>query len=227
MTWLSAGLMATAVFLAIRPDPTTRLESISGLVVREDRSSELHTLLARVIARRRLQVAERQAAVRALSALAAELSAGTHPQRALVITGESVWPSACGAVRLDGDVVEALRADARRTPIITPLSACWAVASQQGSGLSVAVTRMSEQARIAEDIRVQLLAQMAGPRATARILMMLPIFGIAMGMMMGVDPVGWLLGTPLGLGCLVCGLALTCLGYWWTSAIATRVERLL
>jgi tight adherence protein B len=86
---------------------------------------------------------------------------------------------------------------------------------------------MAEQARVAEDIRVQLEAQLASPRATARILMLLPLFGIAMGMMMGVNPVGWLLGTPLGLACLVGGLALTALGYWWTSRIVQRVERLL
>lgn len=219
--------MGAAVFIVFRPDPAARLESITGSAARGTFGDDLRLLLHRLAGGRLQGGTERQAAIKALSGLAAELSAGTHPQRALVITGESVWPSACGAVRLGGDIAEALRLDARRTPLIAPLSACWAVAAQHGSGLAVAVTRMYEQARIAEDIRVQLLAQMAGPRATARILMMLPLFGIAMGMMMGVDPVGWLLGSPMGLGCLVCGLMLTALGYWWTSAIARRVERLL
>jgi tight adherence protein B len=227
VTWLAATLMAAAVFVILRPDPTARLESISGPSEQGSHGSELRLLIDRLVARRRRIGADRQAAIRALSALAAELCAGTHPQRALVMTGESVWPSACGAVRLGGDIPEALRADAQRMPLIAPLAACWAVAAQHGNGLAVAVTRMNAQARVAEDIRVQLLAQMAGPRATARILMMLPVFGIAMGMMMGVDPVGWLLGSPLGFGCLACGLALTTLGYWWTSAIARRVERLL
>ena len=112
-------------------------------------------------------------------------------------------------------------------PLIAPLAACWAVSAQQGSGLSISVTRMAEQARIAEDIRVQLEAQLAGPRATARILMLLPLFGLAMGVMMGVNPLAWLLGTPVGIACLVAGMALTALGYWWTSRIVQRVERLL
>jgi tight adherence protein B len=68
---------------------------------------------------------------------------------------------------------------------------------------------------------------MAGPRATARILMLLPLFGIAMGMLMGVSPLAWLLGTPLGIGCLLGGLLLTALGYWWTSRIVAKVEELL
>jgi tight adherence protein B len=147
--------------------------------------------------------------------------------RALITTGEGVWPAACGAVRFDGDIAEAFRQDSVRMPLLAPLAACWAVSARQGSGLSISVSRMAEQARIAEDIRVQLEAQLAGPRATARILMMLPLFGIAMGMMMGVNPLGWLLGTPLGLACLVTGSCLAGLGYWWTSRLVQHVERLL
>ena len=227
MTWLAAVLMATSVFVLLRPDPTRRLESISGITSGLNPARTWRAFATRVTGTRQQQAADRKAAIHALAALAAELRAGTPQQRALEITGESVWPSACGAVRFDGDVAEALRLDARRIPLIAPLAACWSVAAQQGSGLSVAVTRMAEQARVAEDIRVQLVAQMAGPRATARILMMLPLFGIAMGMMMGVDPLAWLLGTPLGLGCLALGIGLVSLGYWWTSRIVQRVELLL
>ena len=112
-------------------------------------------------------------------------------------------------------------------PMLAPLAACWAVSENQGSGLATSVARITEQARIAEDIRVQLEAQLAGPRATARILMLLPAFGIAMGMLMGVNPLGWLLGTLPGLMCLFAGLSLAALGYWWTSRIVSRVEALL
>ncbi len=148
-------------------------------------------------------------------------------QRALISSGGGVWPAACGAVRFDGDIAAALREDAVHTPLLAPLAACWAVSEQQGSGLAISVARMAEQARIAEDIRLQLEAQLAGPRATARILMLLPLFGIAMGMMMGVNPLAWLFGTPPGLACLFAGSVLAGLGYWWTSRIVSRVENLL
>jgi tight adherence protein B len=171
--------------------------------------------------------AERLTAIRALSALAAELRSGRPQRQALAMTGEGVWTSACGAVRLDGDVAAALRVDAERTPLLAPLAACWSVSAEFGSGLADAVGRLAEQARVAEDIRVQLEAQLAGPRATARILMLLPLFGIAMGMMMGVNPLGWLLGTLPGLACLLLGMALAMLGLWWTGCIVRKVERLL
>jgi tight adherence protein B len=48
-----------------------------------------------------------------------------------------------------------------------------------------------------------------------------------MGMMMGVNPLGWLLGTPLGAACLLSGISLAGVGYWWTSRIVHRVEALL
>ena len=227
MIWVPAALVAAAVFVVMQPDPAHRLEAILGLAQRPVTASRLRELGARFVGRERQRSAARRAAIEALGRLSAELSAGTPQQRALVIAGEHVWPAACGAVRFDGDVAEALRQDARRMPLIAPLAACWAVSAQQGSGLSFLITHMAEQARIAEDIRVQLEAQLAGPRATARILMLLPLFGIAMGMMMGVNPLAWLLGTPVGIACLLAGVALTALGYWWTSRIVQRVERLL
>lgn len=220
-------LMSLSVYVFLGTDPASRLESIVGAEHAAREGRWLHSMISRLRGHRRERGAVREVAIEALAALAAELRAGTPQQRALQITGQSVWPTACSAVRFDGDVTEALHHDARHIPLLTPLAACWSVTSQQGNGLAVAVTRMAEQARVAEDVRVQLAAQMAGPRATARILMLLPLFGIAMGMLMGVSPLAWLLGTPLGIGCLLGGLLLTALGYWWTSRIVAKVEELL
>jgi tight adherence protein B len=74
---------------------------------------------------------------------------------------------------------------------------------------------------------VQLEAQLAGPRATARMLATLPLIGLAMGMLMGADPLQWLLGTAPGLLCLLGGALLTVAGMAWTGRIATAVERQL
>lgn len=220
-------LMSLSVYVLLGTDALSRLESIAGVESSSPAGGWVRETAARLFGHRREREAARKAAIDALAALAAELRAGTPQQRALQITGQSVWPSACGAVRFDGDVTEALLHDARNITLLTPLAASWSVTSQHGSGLALAVTRMAEQARIAEDVRVQLAAQMAGPRATARILMLLPLFGISMGVLMGVNPLAWLLGTPLGLGCLLGGVLLTALGYWWTSRIVARVEELL
>ena len=227
MSWLAALLISAAVFLLFPPDPARRLETILGSRSGTGSVDALGRRFSEFLGRARMRTAARREVIEALGALAAELTAGTPPQGALLAAGQKAWPAACGAVRFDGDVAEALRLDARSMPLLGPLAACWAISVQQGSGLSVSVARLAEQARIAEDVRVQLEAQLAGPRATARILMLLPLFGIAMGMMMGVNPLGWLLGTPLGAACLVSGICLATLGYWWTSRIVRRVEALL
>ena len=58
-------------------------------------------------------------------------------------------------------------------------------------------------------------------------LAVLPLVGIGFGMMLGSDPLAWLVGTMPGRVCLLAGMLLTALGMWWTGRIAARVERLL
>lgn len=45
--------------------------------------------------------------------------------------------------------------------------------------------------------------------------------------MLGADAITWLVGGPIGVGCLVAGVGLTALGLWWTRRIASAVERML
>ena len=67
-------------------------------------------------------------------------------------------------------------------------------------------------------------AQLAGPRATAVLLALLPVFGLAMGNALGADPLAVLVGTPVGRGCLVLGLLLEVAGLLWTARITRRAE---
>ena len=180
-------------------------------------------------ASRRRRALERLRVIQAVGALAAELEAGQSPRGALARVGgePSVWPTAAGAVRLGGDVADALVADGARDPVLAHLAACWRVGAESGTGLAAAVARLAATARAAEDVRVDLEGQLAGPRATARLLGALPAVGIAFGMMMGSDPLAWLLTSVPGRACLLAGLVLTAAGTWWTGRIASRVERLL
>lgn len=138
-----------------------------------------------------------------------------------------MWPHALAALRVDADVAEALRADARQRPALAQLAACWSVASESGSGLAQSVSALAVSARTAEDTRVALEAELAGPRSTARLLSLLPLVGIGFGVMLGADPLGWLLGSALGRVCLLIAVALIGAGTWWTGRIASAVERLM
>lgn len=63
----------------------------------------------------------------------------------------------------------------------------------------------------------QRAAALAGPRATARLLVWLPALGLVLGLALGADPVGVLLDGGAGTALLVAGLALTILGRRWTA----------
>jgi len=178
-------------------------------------------------AARQRAAARRSAAINAVTALAAELRAGQPTATALQRAGAEYWPHAIAAGRLGGDVAEALRVDAEHAPVLFSVAACWSVTAQTGSGLATALTRVAEAGRIDEDVRVQLEAQLAGPRATARMLGFLPVIGLLLGTALGADPIAWLLGSPFGVLCLVLGVLCTALGMAWTGRIARQVEGLL
>ena len=232
MIAVCALLAAVAVALLIPPDNAVRLRSMGLGRMEYPPSHSLESVVARFGfgpgSRRRL-TNDRLRGVEALAALASELRGGQPLSTALTNAAGSppVWPATLAALRLDGDVSEALTLDAANHPVLASLAACWQVSSTSGNGLAIAVDRLAASARSSEEIRVELESQLAGPRATARMLATLPLIGLAMGIMMGADPLGWLTGTAIGVLCLAAGVALTGAGIFWTSRIAETVERLL
>jgi tight adherence protein B len=179
----------------------------------------------------------REDSIAAIAALAAELRAGATPSQAFIVSGgvvsggsSSVWPHTHAAALHHGDIAAALLADAQESPQLSPLrqlNACLRVGIHSGSGLATSVSRLAQSLREAQETRYQLEAELAGPRATARMLAFLPVVGIGLGYLMGAQPLTWLISSPLGWVTLVTGIGLTTLGVWWTSVIASRVERML
>jgi len=183
---------------------------------------------------RRRRALARMRVIDAVGALAAELDAGQTPDAALRRAAGSppAWPTALAAIDLHAEVPAALRVDADRAEggqqaLLRSIAACWEAAEISGSGLSTAVGRLASAARRSEEVRAQLEGELAAPRATARLLAALPVFGLAIGFALGIDPLGWLLGGPFGWACLVGAIALIALGLVWTGRIAAAVERQL
>lgn len=173
--------------------------------------------------------AQREDTIAAIGALAAELRAGATPAQALAVTGGNppVWPQAKAAASHHGDISTALMLDARDNPELTSLHACWYLGFNAGSGLAMSISRLAHSLREAQETRIQLEAELAGPRATAKMLAFLPVIGIGLGYLLGAEPLSWLLSSLLGWATLVTGITLTGLGMWWTSSIAAKVERML
>jgi tight adherence protein B len=230
-------MILVAVFLAglsawvLIPSPVSR--RLAGVSPTASPATTSQAWKFEDLLRRRMRKADRlkanDAIVIAISSLAAELRAGQSPNSALVNAGEGhcPWPVARAVALTRGDTMSALVEDSQKHPELKSLVACWRVGLDSGSGLAASITKLAASLRTSQDIRLQLEAELAGPKATARMLALLPVVGIALGYLMGAEPITWLVLNPMGWIALVFGGGLTCLGIWWTNSIALRVEKLL
>ena len=243
---LAAATLAAALVLLLPGDPAARLHRLAGasspaaparsrgglpplLIARGRR--EIAGVRSRFGSRRRL-LRRREAALEVCDAFAAELRAGRSVRAALVRAAEGVGepcPAAVAACALGGDVVAALRADAgsTRVRVWSSLAACWSVGEGSGAGLAAAVDRLVASARSEEEVRREITAALAAPRATAQVLAVLPVFGMVLGTALGANPVAWLLGSTVGVAVLAAGVAAAVAGVVWTGRIARGVEQQL
>ncbi|MFI7496167.1 type II secretion system F family protein [Kocuria sp. M4R2S49] len=104
------------------------------------------------------------------------------------------------------------------------LALCWAVSERTGAPLAALLGGLADALEAELDAEAARGSALAGPRSTVRILTWLPVLGIGLGMLMGVDPLRTLLTTPWGLAALVAGAVLTCLGRMWTRTLIGRAE---
>jgi tight adherence protein B len=185
--------------------------------------------LAGIVASRRWQERSRlRSRVQAMADLAetlrslvAELRAGAHP----VIAAESVAADAplvgaqamrtiAAAARLGGDVERTVS-----EPLLADTVHAWALAERHGLPLAdvlAAVVRdLDQRARFARQVQ----ARMAGPRASATVLALLPLAGTALGEVMGAHPLHVLGRTTLGQVLLVVGVGLGCVGVLWSARL--------
>jgi tight adherence protein B len=66
---------------------------------------------------------------------------------------------------------------------------------------------------------------LAGPATTAAVLAALPLVGVGLGAVIGVNTLAVLLGTPLGLTCSASGGLLWLAGRRWTSRLVASAGR--
>jgi tight adherence protein B len=181
-------------------------------------------------ARRAEESAELQGA---LSVLVGELRVGAHPIAAFETAAAEVDGAVAaqlGAVaaraRLGADVAAGLRSVAAQSMLPGQwerLAVCWHLA--QTHGLAIATLMRTAHRDVVERDRYasRVAAGMAGARATAVILAGLPLLGVALGELIGADPVRFLLSGGAGGWLLVIGVGLACCGLAWSDRITNRV----
>lgn len=185
-------------------------------------------LLLRRRRRRQVATSARARVLETCELLAAELGAGQPPGRALWRSARA-WPSLLPVAQthdLGGDVPTALRELASEAGLqdLRLVAAAWTVAHRTGGGLADAVQRCAESIRAAQSTRLLVAGELASARSTARVVAGLPVLALLMGAGTGGDPLGFLLGHPLGLACLIAGLTFGFAGLWWIEAIADDVD---
>lgn len=162
--------------------------------------------------------------------VAGELRGGRLPAGALLTAGAGrlgrEGAALLAAARFGGDVPTVLHR-ASRLPGAQGLrgaAACWQVATDGGAGLADGLDRVADALRSEREQREELRAQLAGPRSTATVLALLPVFGLLLGTAMGAEPLDVLFHSPAGLGCLAAGCLLEWAGLVWVARLVRAAE---
>ena len=166
----------------------------------------------------------RESVVGFCEALVGELRAG-QPVLVALERSAVAWPEVVpvlSAARIDADLPAALRrlAAVPGAEAVSHLAAAWQLCAATGGGLTDAAAQVLESARAdAAELR-QVEGEVSSARATARLVAALPVVVLTAGQGLGARPWAFLLGHPMGVGCLACGALLVLLGLGWIDRIA-------
>ncbi len=166
----------------------------------------------------------RQSVIDLCEALVGGLHAGQPVVRA-VERAVGVWPESQGvaaAAALGADVPEALRRLARLPGAagVGRLASAWEICAATGGGLAFAAEQVLQTARAEASSDRLVQAELASARATARLVMVLPLVVLVAADGIGAHPWEFLLSTGVGAVCLAVGVALALAGLWWIDRIA-------
>jgi tight adherence protein B len=169
-------------------------------------------------------------AARMLDRVAALAAAGIPAARAWSIAAErapgvagdaSTGDVAPSSPVVGSPVIELLR----RTASVHPagpwhdIAALWAVAERTGAPAVVTLRSVAAAVREAAAAKRAVGVALAGPTASGRIVLGLPVLGLLLGALVGADTLGVLLGSPVGWGCLTVGGGLIALARAWTARL--------
>lgn len=104
------------------------------------------------------------------------------------------------------------------------LAAAWRVAMAAGAPLAPSLAQFAAGLRALGDAQRETQVALAGPVATARLVLLLPVVGILFGMVLGFNTLGTLLTTVPGLLCLLVGTALLLAARRWNRTLVAAAQ---
>jgi tight adherence protein B len=161
-----------------------------------------------------------------VTAVAAEVRAGRAPADAWrLVLGAPVGPDGVPGVE---DVLAAVLPPRRRPSADDPAAdpvrrrvagvlAAGRLAAELGAPTAGVLEECARALAADADAETAVRGALAGPRQTTTLLTWLPVLGVALGTLLGADPLGTLLGGGAGTAAGVGGLVLTLLGRRWTG----------
>jgi tight adherence protein B len=155
------------------------------------------------------QAAAHRDVVDAVAGLAADLRAGAGVARAMAAVEPVVDRAAVAGA---GAGLVAVR-----------IGAAIAVAEASGAPLAEVLERLDAHLRAADRARATAAAEAAGAHASAGLLAVLPVAGVGLGTVIGVDPWHVLLRTPIGAAAFLAAVGLQLAGLAWSVRLA-RIE---
>lgn len=225
MITVIAVLVAFSVILSAPLDPASRLQDLlrtrpdrrgprrgGGKTTKDPEQEKLWAISAVENCAHLLKVGMTPQAVMStlsrqnaqLTPISRAISLGEEPGRAIATRGTELPPAAAD--------------------VFAGMSAVWTVSERSGAPAADMILRYARAQRSALDADRERRIAMAGPRATVRVLSWLPLIGVGLGLLIGVQPVELFSGLPgrLSIGG---GLALYLLGRWWMRRMMVRAER--
>jgi tight adherence protein B len=176
--------------------------------------------------RARTAIRARRTVTDACTTLAALVRVGRLPTEALLVAADDcpILGPARAVQLLGGDVAEVWQTHSRMRGHggLAELARAWRISTQTGAPLAMVLERVAESMAAEESVRALVAGELAGPRATAKIMAFLPLAGLALGYALGGDPIAFLLQGPIGWSCLVGGVGLAAAGVLWVEALAQR-----
>ena len=177
-------------------------------------------VLVRGLAARRSEQRAYRLATDAVVALAADLRAG----QALA----PAWRAAEESLREAGSLVLPRWRDGRdRAPagavavVLARVVAATDLAERSGAPLADVLDRLDAHLRAVDRARAAASGQAAGARVSAGLLGAMPVAGVGLGVVIGVDASRVLLHTPLGAMAVALAVALQLGGLAWAARLAT------
>jgi tight adherence protein B len=223
--WVVATPMLLAVTVIVIAAPPALTIACAGAVT-------VLEIRRRRWTRDRRRRGEARAMADALDVLIGELRVGAHPLRAFAVAASESRGEVGGALRavaaranLGADVPSGFRSVGAASPVPEywdRLAVFWQLAAEHGLAMSTLMRAAHRDIVDRQRFSERMHAALAGARATAVILALLPALGLLLGQIVGAHPLRFLLGGGPGGALLILGVGLVCAGMLWADRIIDR-----